>query len=108
MSSYQDRIEARKSSIHGRGLYALRRFRRGAHIGTFEGVETQRDGTHVLWLTDEHGNETGVEGRNDLRFLNHASRPNAEFRGLELHALANIQPEQEITIHYGEAWDDLD
>lgn len=108
MSSYPDRIQARKSPIHGKGLYALRRFRTGAHIATFEGEETQRNGTHVLWLTDEFGEETGIEGRNELRFLNHASSPNAEFRGVELHALANIQPGQEITIDYGEGWEDFD
>ncbi|MFP6638676.1 MAG: SET domain-containing protein [Myxococcota bacterium] len=107
MSKCRDRIEVRCSPIHGQGLYALCCFRLGSRIGTFEGVETQVDGDHVLWLTDEQGIETGIEGRNELRFLNHASRPNAELDGLALQAVRNIQPGHEITIDYGEGWEDF-
>ena len=97
-------IEVKASPVHGKGVYALRRFRRGSYIGTFRGVETQEDGTHVLWVTDEQGRQTGVEGRNELRFLNHDPEPNAEFIGLDLFALRNIQPGREIMIDYGEEW----
>ena len=34
--------------------------------------------------------------------------PNAEFRGADLHAIRNIQPRHEVTIHYGEAWEDAE
>jgi SET domain-containing protein len=102
-----DRARARTSPIHGRGLFAVRRLRKDAYIGRFEGVETERDGMHVLWVTNDDGSEIGVEGRNPLRYLNHSSKPNAEFRGDALHALRNVQPGQEITIHYGEAWEDV-
>ncbi len=107
MPNREKRIEVRQSPIHGKGLYALRRFRLGARIGIFEGIETDSDGEHVLWLTDEDGLETGLEGRNELRFLNHACLPNAELDGVDLHAVRNIQPGQEITIDYGEGWEDL-
>ena len=63
---------------------------------------------YVLWVLDDNDREVGVEGRNALRFLNHSSRPNAEFLGLELHAIRNIQPGAEVTIHYGDAWQDVD
>ena len=104
MSEEHGGIKVKASPIHGKGVYALRRFRRGAYIGTFRGVETQEDGTHVLWVTDEEGRQTGIEGRNELRFLNHDSEPNAEFIGLDLFALRNIQPGREIMIDYGEEW----
>lgn len=102
-----DRIEVRTSPIHGRGVFARRRFRKGAYIATFEGKPTDRDGMHVLWILDENDDEIGIEGRNELRFLNHSSRPNAEFLGPDLHAIQNIQPGQEITFHYGEEWEDI-
>ena len=103
----QERFEVRVSPIHGRGVFALRRLRPGGYIATFEGRPTQRDGIHVLWILDDEDREIGIEGRNGLRFLNHAGRPNAEFLGLDLHATRNIQPGHEITIHYGEAWEDV-
>jgi hypothetical protein len=40
--------------------------------------------------------------------LNHTKRPNAEFEGADLFALRNIQPGQEILIHYGEAWEGVE
>jgi len=82
--------------------------RRGAYIADFEGRPTQRDGMYVLWVIDEDDRETGIEGKNELRFLNHSSEPNAEFIGLELHAIRNIQPGSEVTIHYGDEWREVD
>ena len=103
-----DRVRAQGSPIHGRGLFAQRRFRKDAYIATFEGRETTEDGTHVLWIVDEDGSEVGIEGQNELRFLNHSLEPNAEFRGPDLHALRNIQPGREITFHYGDAWEGIE
>lgn len=105
--SIRDRVEVRTSPIHGRGVFARRRFRVDAWIATFEGRRTAHDGMHVLWVIEDDGSEVGIEGRNALRYLNHSRTPNAEFRGPDLHALRNIQPGQEITFHYGEAWDDV-
>ncbi len=103
-----ERIRVGTSPIHGRGIFALRRIRANGYIATFEGRETRKDGMHVLWIVDEDGSEVGIEGKNELRFLNHSRDPNAEFRGADLHALRNIQPGQEITFHYGDAWEDID
>jgi len=102
------RVEVRASPVHGRGLYARRRLRRGAYIASFEGRPTRRDGEHVLWVEREDGSVVGIRGENELRFLNHARRPNAELRGTELYALRNIQPGHEILIHYGDEWEDVD
>lgn len=106
--SLRKRVVARRSPVHGKGVFARRRLRPGQYIGTFEGRETTEDGTYVLWLVEDDGSEVGIEGRNDLRFLNHSRRPNAELRELDLYAIRNIQPGAEIYIDYGEAWHDVD
>lgn len=97
-------VRVAESAVHGRGLFARRRFRSDAFIGTFEGEPTRRNGMHVLWVLGDDGVQRGILGRNVLRFLNHDSNPNAEFRGPDLHALCNIQPGAEILIDYGESW----
>lgn len=96
-----------ESPIHGRGLFAARVIEAGERIGTYSGPRSSAIDTYVLWVEDEQGNEYGIEGRNDLRFVNHSAEPNAVFEGLELHALRRIEPGEEITHHYGEEWDDL-
>ena len=103
-----ERVKVGTSPIHGTGLFASKRIRVGAYVASFEGNITKRDGMHVLWTLDEDGNEYGIEGRNDLRFLNHSRDPNAEFIGRELHAVRNIQSGAELTIHYGEEWEHLE
>ena len=45
--------------------------------------------------------------RSGLRFLNHASKPNAEFDGDRLYARRVIRKDEEITFHYGEEWEDV-
>ncbi len=101
-----DRVEVRASPIHGRGVFARRRLRRGAYIGTFEGRRTRRDGTHVLWVLQDDGSQVGIRGENELRFLNHSARPNAEFHGADLYAVRDIALGREVLIHYGDDWDD--
>ena len=99
-----ERIEVRRSPVHGRGVFARRRLRKGQLIGRFEGEPTAEDGTYVLWLIDEDGEETGIRGRNALRFLNHGEPANAEFRDADLFAVRNVQPGAELWIDYGPDW----
>ena len=99
-------VEVRQSAVHGRGVFARRRLRPGQWIGRFEGTPTEEDGTYVLWVSDERGDEVGVRGRNALRFLNHGQPPNAEFDDLDLYAIRNVQPGVELVIDYGAAWSD--
>jgi SET domain-containing protein len=93
------------SSIHGRGLFAARRLSAGQLIGIYQGPEVAEDGIYVLWIEDETGeNWTGYDGKNEMRFMNHADEPNAEMDGLNCYALSNIAGGVEITIDYG--WND--
>ena len=99
-----DRVEVRRSRIHGKGIFARRRLREGQQIGRFEGDTTTKNGTYVLWLISEDGSEIGIRGRNALRFLNHGEPPNAEFVDDELYVVRNVQPGGEVLIDYGEGW----
>ncbi len=103
-SGLSARVLVAKSAVHGCGLFARRRICTGAHIGTFEGTPTKRDGEYVLWVLEHDGRRRGVLGRNVLRFLNHDAHPNAEFEGAELCAIRNVQPGAEIFIDYGKYW----
>lgn len=91
------------SGIHGTGLFAARRIRRGEYIGTFHGPPARRDGCHVLWVYPAEGDAApvGRRGRNLLRYLNHSDRPNAAFDGFDLYARRAIPAHEEITIDYG-------
>ncbi|NBB92101.1 MAG: SET domain-containing protein-lysine N-methyltransferase [Gammaproteobacteria bacterium] len=94
-----------ESPIHGRGLFARRRIEADEYIGTYEGQATQRDDMHVLWLWNEESDRwEGIDGVNEMRFLNHASEPNADWWGDELYALRAIEADEEITFDYG--WDE--
>lgn len=103
-----DKVEVKKSPIHGNGLFAKRRLRRNELVGIYEGVRTQEDGTYVLWYEDEDGNVVGVDGRNELRFANHSRKANAILYGDEMYALEVIEPGMEIKIDYGEDWAEVD
>lgn len=105
MSPCDELVEVKKSSIHGKGVFARRDIGTGAKIGDFEGVPTNRNGRYVLWLNVDDETWTGIRGTCSLRFLNHSSNPNSEFTSAgELFALREITSGEELTIHYGEDW----
>jgi len=94
------------SPIHGRGLFARVAIKKDAWIGTYDGPATRDDGMHVLWLwNDERERWEGINGRNEMRFLNHSSDPNADWWGNDLYAIRPIARDEEITFHYGEDWE---
>ena len=91
------------SPVHGRGLFARNNISAGTWIGHYDSVETRNNGTHVLWVESEEPDEwVGFDGINELRFLNHDNRPNAEMSELDLYAKRDIQKNEEITIYYGD------
>jgi len=106
-----ENVYVAESPIHGRGCFARRSLRKGEWIGSYEGEPTMQDSTYVLWV-DEGGDEAedwrGIDGCNDLRYMNHRARANAEFVGADLFALRAIKAGEELTFHYGEEWDGVD
>ncbi|MCP4132206.1 MAG: SET domain-containing protein [bacterium] len=102
-------IIVKKSVIHGKGVFAKEDIPKKSFIGTYEGEKTNRDSTYVLWVQDDNDGWFGVKGRNNLKYLNHSSKPNAEFAGgTELYAISKIEKGDEVTIHYGEEWEDIE
>lgn len=92
------------SPIHGRGLFAQRAIAQDEYIGTYRGPRTQKNGTHVLWIWNEkRARWEGIDGVNEMRFLNHSDQPNADWWDTELYAVRPIAAGEEITFDYG--WD---
>ncbi len=91
-----------ESGIHGQGLFAKRKIKKGTYLGTYDGPEVIENGDHVLWAQNEDDAWIGRDGQNMLRFLNHSKTPHAEFEGFDLFALRKIRPDEEITIDYGD------
>ena len=93
-----------RSLIHGHGLFAKKDIKKSQYIGTYEGKHTDKNGMHVLWVWDEDEESWfGINGKNEMRFANHADKPNAEFWGDEMYALRKIKKGEEITFDY--QWD---
>jgi SET domain-containing protein len=104
----RDRVYRAPSPIHGTGCFARIAFAPGDYIGTYCGPPAKRDGTYVLWVSEDGEHWMGRSGRNLLRYLNHQEDGNAEFDGFELYARRDIAPGEEITFDYnGEAPDGL-
>lgn len=103
-SELRELVYTADSSIHGTGLFASRDIEAGEYIGTYWGPEAKRNGTYVLWVYDEDGDDdsaTGRCGRNLLRYLNHAKECNAEFDAYDLYAVTHVPRHGEITFDYG-------
>jgi len=103
-------FEVRDSGIHGKGLFATRKIAKHAVIGTYQGpkiYDDADDGDHVLWIEDHDGSIYGVDGKNDLRYVNHSTKANVVFEGEELLAMRDIKKGEELTHHYGDDWLDL-
>ncbi len=93
--------EVRESSIHGKGLFALCHIREGDIIGQIKYQPVDEDGPYVLWISDE----IGIRVDCDLKFINHNKNPNACYcEDLQVVALKNIDPGDEITHDYGDDW----
>jgi SET domain-containing protein len=90
------------SEIHGKGLFSRGKIKNGAYLGRYHGPKVKDNGMHVLWVEQDDGEWEGIDGENMLRYLNHCSKPNAEFDGPDLYAISDIKPGEEITFDYGE------
>ncbi len=88
------------SSIHGKGLFAKTRIKKEIYLGTYEGPEAKRNGSHVLWVYEDNGKVIGRRGLNKMRYVNHSNKPNAEFDGFDLYSTRHIKTDEEITIDY--------
>jgi SET domain-containing protein len=118
-------FEVRRSRIHGSGVYATRRIRKGTRIVEYLGdritheeadaryeEKGQDDGhTFLFVVNDRVVIDAGVDG-NAARFINHSCNPNCEtvIEGgrVFIEAMRTIQPGDELGYEYGLTWESTD
>jgi hypothetical protein len=118
-------FEVRNSRVHGYGVFARRRIRKGARVIEYLGdrvshdvADTRyedkdpRDGHTFLFTVDAKTViDAGVDG-NDARFINHGCDPNCEAvdigKRIFIEAVRTIQPGEELAYDYGIQRDDDD
>jgi SET domain-containing protein len=114
------RIQVRRSGVHGRGVYALRKIKKGETIIEYKGEmitwkQAERrhphnpddpDHTFFFHIDEEHVIDAAVDG-NAARWINHACDPNCESDVDEdnhrvfIKALRKIRPGEELFYDYG-------
>jgi uncharacterized protein len=117
------RVTVRKSSVHGRGVFALQAIPAGQRILEYRGEVTswrrasarhRRSGMHghtfIFGLADGRVIDGSVGG-NSARWLNHSCKPNCEAiedeRGrVFIETLRNVMPGDELFIAYGLSTDE--
>lgn len=110
-----EKLEVRKSSIYGRGCFAITRFSARKKIATFVGetirgkrrIEARLRSQHavkIIRISDDHAID-GNAGGDATAFINHSCEPNAYMRvapgdRIIFFALRDIEPGEEITMNY--------
>ena len=110
-------LEVRDSPLHGLGVFATRRIRKGARVIEYQGErishaeadrryddKDERDNHTFLFIVDGRTViDAGVAG-NEARFINHACAPNCESviesRRVYIEAIRDIEPGEELTYDY--------
>jgi SET domain-containing protein len=111
------RIVVRNSSIHGRGVFALRRIPKGTRIIEYKGkLITDKEADQRYSRVHEHSPHTmlfSLEGGwvidatrrgNSARWINHSCAPNCDIeeegRRIFIESRRDIQPGDELTYDY--------
>jgi SET domain-containing protein len=109
----------RASDIHGRGVFAARRIRKGMRIVEYQGERIDNDEadrrydeagmkrhhTFLFTLDKKTVVDGAIErGGGDASFINHSCEPNCEAvitsRRIFIHALTTIEPGTELAYDY--------
>jgi SET domain-containing protein len=109
----------RNSEIHGRGVFALRRIRKGTRIVEYTGerisnkeadrryddTKMKRHHTFLFMLDGKTVIDGAIStGGGDASFINHSCEPNCEAvitgRKIFIHALHTIEPGTELAYDY--------
>lgn len=119
------KIQARKSTIHGNGVFALAPLRKGERVIEYRGLrrthaevdaddagDVESGHTFLFTLNDDYVIDANHKG-NDARWINHSCEPNceaviAEAEGEDrtadkvfIEAIRDIKPGEELTYNYG-------
>jgi uncharacterized protein len=110
-------IEVRHSAIHGHGVFALRRIRKGTTVVEYLGDRVSHevadarhedkavDDSHTFLFTVDSKTviDAGVNG-NEARFINHGCDPNCQSviwkKRVYIEAIRTIQPGEELAYDY--------
>jgi hypothetical protein len=117
-------VVVRDSGIHGRGVYASRRIRKGTRIIEYVGDRISHevadarydakpdDGHTFLFVVDDDVCIDAGIGGNAARFINHKCDANCETiienRRVFIEALRTIQPGEELGYDYQLTWESTD
>jgi SET domain-containing protein len=110
-------VEVRHSRVHGYGVFALRRIRKGTTVLEYLGERVSqaeadaryanrnsRDNHTFLFTIDSNTVIDAGVGGNEARYINHGCEPNCESAALDkrifIEALRTIQPGEELTYDY--------
>jgi hypothetical protein len=117
MPPVRPKFEVRRSRVHGRGVFALQRIRKGTRLIEYLGERVShkeadrryqdkdaRDNHTFLFTVDARTViDAGVDG-NDARFFNHSCDPNCESviedRRVWIEVIRTIEPGEEMTYDY--------
>ena len=112
------RIQVRRSGVHGKGVFALRRIAAGERILEYKGQvitwpealrrhphnPAEPNHTFYFHLDDKHVIDANVNG-NAARWINHACDPNCEADETDgrvfIQALRDLHPGEELFYDYG-------
>ncbi|AOA71588.1 SET domain-containing protein [Stenotrophomonas rhizophila] len=119
------KIQARKSTIHGNGVFALAPLKKGERVIQYKGLlrshadvdaddtgDVESGHTFLFTLNDDYVIDANYKG-NDARWLNHSCDPNCEAVIEEaegdnrredkvfIEAIKDIKPGDELTYNYG-------
>jgi SET domain-containing protein len=118
-------IEVRYSAIHGYGVFALRRIRKGTTVLEYRGDRVTHEQANARYANkDPKDNHTflftvdartvidaGVDG-NEARYVNHGCEPNCQTVNMDkrifIEAIRTIQPGEELAYDYQIQRDDDD
>jgi SET domain-containing protein len=118
-------VEARRSSIHGTGVYAATFIKKGTRIIEYLGerishaeadhryeIKGDDDGHTFLFIASTRTViDAGVDG-NEARFINHHCSPNCETviekSRVFIEAIRNIEPGEELGYDYQLTWESTD
>jgi uncharacterized protein len=116
-ASRQPLFEVRHSPVHGYGVFALRRIRKGTTVTEYLGDRVSHeeadaryedkdanDNHTFLFTVDSKTVIDGGVGGNDARFINHGCEPNCESttqnKRIYVEAIRTIQPGEELAYDY--------
>ncbi|HWJ04586.1 MAG TPA: SET domain-containing protein-lysine N-methyltransferase [Steroidobacteraceae bacterium] len=118
-------VTVRQSKIHGRGVYASRRIRKGTRIIEYVGdrisheeadarydAKPEDDGHTFLFVVDDDICIDAGVGGNAARFINHKCDANCETiiedRRVFIEAIRTIEPGDELGYDYQLTWESTD